>query len=547
MSSLLSRFLIWEKDFPQDIFLRQPNAGSWQTWTWHQAADEAKKVASGLRSLGLKPGDHVALLSKNCAQWVIADIAIMMAGCVSIPIYPTLSAHSIFPILHHSDAKAIILGKLDDFAQQKEGIPADIQVISMEKYGLHEGRNWEKMIEENPPLDDLYSWKQEDVITIIYTSGTTGKSKGVMHTVEAFEIIGPLVTKELMLPYRPDLFSYLPLSHIAERMAVELYGIFNGARISFAESLESFSENLEATQPHLFFAVPRIWGKLREGLLKKIPQKKLNLLLAIPIVSTVIKKSIKKKLGLSRASHIYSAAAPISVDLLQWFQKLGITIFQAYGMTEDCIYSHFDRPGQYKFGKVGKPLSGLQTKIAENGELREKSRGNMKGYYKEPELTAEAFDEENYLKTGDMGEYDKDGYLQITGRVKDIFKTDKGKYISPAPIETKLLGSPKIENACVVGTGVPQPIALITLSDVGKLVNQSELLTEFSQLIKTINTDLEKHERLEKIVIMKDNWTIANGLLTPTLKVKRNEIEKKHLPKYPEWYNEKELLVWEKQ
>ena len=177
----------------------------------------------------------------------------------------------------------------------------------------------------------------------------------------------------------------------------------------------------------LFFAVPRIWGKLREGILKKLPQKKLNFLLSLPVISTILKKSIRKKLGLTNAKFISSSAAPVSVEILKWFHKIGIPVIQAYGMTEDCVYAHFEKPTDFCLGSVGKPAPGLKTKFAEDGELRVKSAGNMKGYYKEPEMTAQAFDEEGYLKTGDIAEYNKDGFLFITGRVKDQFKTDKGK------------------------------------------------------------------------------------------------------------------------
>lgn len=545
MSSPLSKFLYWEKECPDDIFLRQPKGDQWRTWTWSQAGKEARKLANGFRSLGLNQGDHIALLSKNCAQWIITDLAIMMAGCRSIPIYPTLTALSIKPILEHSDSKAIILGKLDDFESQKDGIPLGMKIISMETYGLHEGQSWEKIVETESPLPDLYSWHEDDLLSIIYTSGTTGKSKGVMHRVLAFDEVLKVATETLDLPHRPVLFSYLPLSHIAEKIGIEINAFYNGGCISFAESIETFPKNLAEVQPNLFFAVPRIWGKLREGILKKLPQKKLNLLLSIPVIRGIIRKSIKKKLGLTRATHIYSAAAPISVELLQWFEKLGIIIFQAYGMTEDCVYSHFERPGDYHFGKVGKPFPGLQVKIADDGEIRLKSKGNMLGYYKEPEMTAAVFDEENYFKTGDMGEYDKDGYLSITGRVKDQFKTDKGKYISPAPIETRLLQNTKIEQACVVGTGVPQPMALITLSEEGKAAARELLVTELNELVREINADLEKYEMLAKLVIMKINWSIENNLLTPTMKVKRNEVEKIHLPSYPGWYDQEGTVIWE--
>jgi len=543
--SPLARFLKWEHEIPHDVFLRQPFNGVWKTWTWAEAGNEARRLAAGLYALGLQKGDHVAILSKNCAQWIIADLAIMMAGCRSIPIYPTLSAHAIEPILVHSDSKAIILGKLDDFSTQTNGIPPGMIRIGIDMYGMKEPFSMEALIAGNEPVKTVYNWEPDDILTIIYTSGTTGKSKGVMHRVHAFSSVLPLAVDTLKMPLRPRLFSYLPMSHIAERMAIELYGIWFGAMISFAESIDTFPKNLKDTQPNMFFAVPRIWGKLREGILKKIPQKKLDLLLAVPLVSSLIKNKIRKNLGLSKASHIYSSAAPLSPDIQKWFIRIGINLRQAYGMTEDCVYSHFDSPTDFRVGKVGRALPGLQVKIAADGELREKSAGNMMGYYKEPGLTADAFDEEGYLRTGDIGEYDADGFLAITGRVKDLFKTDKGKYIAPAPVEMQLLANAIIEQACVVGTGVPQPIALVTLSEAGMKLSRQELVYEFTGFLASINKNLEVFEKLEKIVIMKEHWTIGNGLLTPTLKVKRNEIEKIHLPAYPAWYEEEEIIVWQ--
>lgn len=541
----LEQFLKWEKENPDRIFLRQPINGVWKTWTWAQAGDDARRIAQGFHSLGLKQGDHIAILSKNCAQWVIADIAIMMAGCISIPIYPTLSAAAIEPILTHSESKAIIIGKLDDFASQANGIPANMICISVSMYGIKEKYTVEELIDKNKPLADCYSWKKEEILTIIYTSGTTGKSKGVMHAAGAFGAVITAAISQLELPHQPAMISYLPLSHIAEKVGVEMNVLFTCGTISFAESLESFSKNLAGIQPNIFFAVPRIWQKMREGILSKVSQRKLGIILSIPVVNSFFKKSLKKKMGFSRVSHFYSAAAPISVELQKWYEKLGIIIYQAYGMTEDCVYSHFCGPKANKFGTVGKALPGVLAKIAADGEIRIKCEGNTKGYFKEPQMTAEAFDEENYLKTGDMGEYDSEGFLKITGRVKDQFKTDKGKYISPAPIEVKLLSNTDVEHACIVGTGVPQPMALICLSDSGKKKAKDELIKDLTESLNLINPSLEKFEKIEKIVIMKENWTIANNMITPSLKVKRNEIEKIHLPKYPAWYDKPGTVVWE--
>lgn len=546
MSSLpLARFLKWENQNPDKIFLRQPIAGQWKTWTWAQAGNEARRLAAGFHGLGLAKGDHIALLSKNCAEWIITDLAIMMAGCISIPIYPTLSASAIEPILRHSESKAIIIGKLDDFASQTNGIPHSVQRISVSAYGISEASVFENIIAVSNPIDKIYNWLPDDIITIIYTSGTTGKSKGVMHRAGAIEHTIVNAVSELELPQQPVLFSYLPLSHIAEKIGIEMNAFYTGGSISFAESLDKFAKNLAEIQPQIFFAVPRIWGKIREGLLAKLPQKKLSLLLSIPLINSVLRKSIKKKLGFSRVSHFYSAAAPISIELQEWYQKLGITIYQAYGMTEDCVYSHFCGPKAHKFGTVGKALPGLLVKITNEGEICVKSESNMLGYYKEKEMTDEVFDAEGYFKTGDMGEYDEEGFLKITGRIKDQFKTDKGKYISPAPIEVKMLTNTDIEHVCIVGTGVPQPIALLCLSETGKKKSQDDLINSFTETVSEINPQLEKYERIEKLVIMKETWTIANGLITPSLKVKRNEVEKLHLQKYPGWYDRPGLVIWE--
>lgn len=544
-SSPLAQFLKWEKEIPQTVFLRQPFNGQWKTWTYQQAGDEIRRIASGIKAQNFPEGSKVAILSKNCAHWVMADLAIMMTGCISVPLYATITAHVINQILEHSEAKMIIIGKLDDYSPQRQGIPDSVLKLGMTTYGIDEDQSWENWVGQNSPLQQSYTWKSDDLLTIMYTSGTTGKPKGVMHTVSTFNSTLTNAIPELGIQLHPVLFSYLPMSHIAERLGIEMMGIYQGGTFSFAETLESFAQNLSDTQPTHFFAVPRIWAKFREKITEKLPQKKLNTLLSIPIVNTLIRNKIKKGLGLSRAKQIFSGAAPISVEMLTWYKSIGVEILQAYGMTEDCVYAHFNRNNANRFGTVGKPLKGLQVKIAEGGEIRVKCPGLTKGYYKEPELTQELFDEEGYLKTGDQGEISSDGFLTITGRVKDLFKTDKGKYIAPAPIEMLLLANPDIEQVCVVGMGVPQPIVLTVLSPSGKTKTKEQIIQSISRTIDEVNPSLESHEHIEKAVIMKHEWSVENNLLTPTLKVKRNEVEKIHLPHYPKWYNEEGRVIWE--
>ncbi|MCF8272875.1 MAG: AMP-binding protein [Flavobacteriaceae bacterium] len=542
-NSPLEAFLYWETKTPNQVFLKQPINGKIIEYTFLQAGEEARKMASYLKTLNLPEQSHIALLSKNCAHWVMADLAIMFANFVSIPIYPTLNADSIHQIVTHSDSKAIIIGKLDDFDSQKKGIP-EIHKISVGLYNQTTGSIWEDLISKFNPLDDIQLPEKENLHTVIYTSGTTGTPKGVMHSASNFMESSTTLITLFDLPSNLRLFSYLPLAHVAERLLINA-GVVLGATISFAESLDTFAKELEATQPHIFFAVPRIWTKFREKILATIPQKKLNILLNIPIINNIIKQKLKQKLGLSKAVFIASAAAPIAPSLISWYENLGISIMQGYGMTEDCCVSHFNTPQNNKLGTVGKTLYNVKAKLSAEGEICIKNSCLMKGYYKNPEETSKVFDEEGFLKTGDIGEFDHDGFLTITGRVKDQFKTDKGKYISPSHIELLLSNNSNIEQICVVGTGIPQPIALITLSELGKLKTKEELSTSLIQTIKTINSTLEKHERLEKVVIMKEDWTLANGLTTPSLKVKRNSIEKIHQQYYKSWFEKSEFVIFE--
>lgn len=541
--SPLEAFLYWEKEQSDFVFLKQPINGIIREYTYKEAGQEARKIAQHLRELDLPEKSKIAILSKNCAHWIMADIAIMMAGYVSVPIYPTLIANTIQYILEHSEAKAIIIGKLDNYEAQKEGIK-NIPKIGISLYNIQEENTWEVIVKETNPIKIPIFLKEDDLISIIYTSGTTGIPKGVMHKVSSFAQVARTGVEIMDLPDYPRLFSYLPLSHIAERMGIEMQGLFRGAVFTFPESLETFAKDLESVQPHMFFAVPRIYAKFKEKILESIPQKKLDFILSIPILKSYFKKKLHKKLGLSDARIIFSGAAPIAVSLMNWYQSIGITIHQAYGMTEDCALSHFNLPGNNLVGSVGKPLSGVTAKLNEVGEICIKSDCLMLGYYKMPEATKASFDADGYLKTGDIGEYNHQ-YLFITGRIKDQFKTDKGKYIAPAPIELEILKNSNIEQICVVGMGIPQPIALVNLAESSKKLLQQQLSDSLTETIKQLNPTLEKHEKIEKIVIMKENWTMDNGLLTPTLKTKRNQIEKIHQPSYNTWFNQQETVIYE--
>lgn len=543
-SSPLQAFEHWEAKTPKAEFLRQNHKGKLHVLTYEEGGRQARKVARFLLDRELPEQSKIALLSKNCDFWILADLAIMMAGHISVPIYPTLKDDSIRPIAEHSESVMVFAGKLDDFAGQKSAF-GSMEIIGSEKYGTASKISWEQLVEQHEPAQDLAYRPTEDLISIIYTSGTTGMPKGVMHSIANFANATYNLNHDLNLASQPRFFSYLPLSHIAERIGIENQAFLTGASLTFADTIESFAADLENTQPHLFFAVPRIWAKFQEKIRQGLPQKKLNLLLNIPLLNSILKKKIRHKLGLSRASHIVSGAAPLSVDLMKWFGKLGIEIIQGYGMTEDCVISHLNLPGSNKIGSVGKTTHGAVAKLSPEGEICVKNDSLMLGYYKLPEETANSFDSDGYLKTGDVGEYDHDGYLYITGRAKDQFKTDKGKYISPAPIELQLSKNPDIGQVCLVGMGIPQPILLIILSEEGQKKSEELISESLLNSMLQINPSLEKHEKIEKAVVMKEDWTVENGLLTPTLKIKRSRVEKIHMPMYKSWFESEKRVIFE--
>ena len=541
----LQAFAYWEKNTPNQQMFNQPFPEGPVKMSYHEAGTEIRKMAQALINLDYPPKSRIALLSKNCSHWIMADLAIQMAGHISVPIYPTINADSIAQIMAHSESKAVIIGKLDNYDTQKSGLK-DFIKIGIKAYEIEETSSWEDMVESSEELEILPEQKAEDLLTIMYTSGTTGSPKGVMHSVGSFTAVTNTAVKAIGLKTeKPRFFSYLPLTHIAERIGIEMFGLYQGGSFNFPLSIETFADDLAATQPDLFFAVPRIWTKFQDSILNTIPQKKLNVLLKIPILNNIIRKKIKKKLGLSDTQAIFTGAAPISISQLIWFQRLGINICQAYGLTEDCILSHFNLPGNNKFGSVGKPLGNIQIKFSPEDEILIKSECLMLGYYKEKQMTSEVFTEDGYLRTGDIGEYDRDGYLWITGRIKDQFKTDKGKYISPAPIELEILKNSDIDQVCVVGTGIPQPIGLVVLSQSGKEKEQTDLIESLDQTIKVLNSTLENVAKIQKIVIMREDWTIDNGLLTPTLKTKRNRVEKIHKDMYKKWFSEEASILFE--
>ncbi|MGQ0697652.1 MAG: AMP-binding protein [Panacagrimonas sp.] len=531
MKTPIDMLLQWSGKRADKVWLVQPKGGETLTWTWKQAEAEARAMAGALLAMGLKRGDSVAISGRNTAHWFLADAACGLAGLVSIGLYPKQASEAVSFILKHSEAKVLFLGPMMDREEFMAAVPKGLKTIGFpypEAPAADE--QWDALVAKATPLRGYEQPEPDDLATLIYTSGTTGNPKGVMITWDNLAFAASQTLKVMPAQGEERFFSYLPLAHAFERGAVLGLSMYLGAEVHFLEHLDKLPEQLPKVAPTRFYGVPLVYGRFQSGVLKKLPQDKLARLTRIPILGGMIRRKVLKGLGLQNARYIFSGAAPLPIPLMEWFRKyLRLDILQGYGMTENSIYATANIPGQNKLGSVGKPLPDSGFKLSAEGEILFKHRGVMAGYYKEPEKTRETFTDDGYLRTGDKGRIDEEGYVYITGRVKDIFKTLKGKYVSPAPIEGQLARNTDIDQLCLVGMGLTQPLMLITLqAGVARGKPREQLEKELVADMKIVNKNLEAHEQIAKVVVVKDAWSIDNGIMTPTMKVKRGEIEKRY-------------------
>ncbi len=553
LNNPLEYFYHWEKTTPNKIFLRQPFGNTWKTLTYSEAGIEARKIVTALKEKGLTKGDHIGILSKNCYHWILADIAISMGGFVSVPFYSSLPKAQLNEVVIKSDIKLLFVGKLDSWGDKEEALPKELKIIKFPHYNgnaeITVGESWTDLTKIHSPSKDNYMPELSDLWTILFTSGTTGSPKGVMLSFKSIAVIfkdeKTYNTLGIHNLKEHCFFSFLPLNHVAERIAVEGAAIFTGGNISFAESIDTFVNNLQDVQPNIFFAVPRIWSKFQSGVFAKLPQKKLDKLLKIPILSSIIKNKIRKALGLGKVEIVLTGAALTPDHLKIWYRKLGINIREVFGMTEACGAVTLSPIGDVSNSNVGKPIPGTTVRIKEESkEILYNSEQTMMGYYKEPEKTAEILID-GWINSGDKGYIDENNYLKVIGRVKDAFKTQKGIYITPNPIESNISKNDLIEQTCVVGFNIPQPIVLINLSETGVATDNKTTENNLKTMLTMINEPLANYQKLSTIVITKETWSEENDLLTPTLKVKRNKIDELYMDKYPSWHNNKSAIIWE--
>jgi long-subunit acyl-CoA synthetase (AMP-forming) len=541
----------WEQEIPNEVWITQPmGGGPVRTLTWRQGMDEARRMASYLRSLDLPPRSHIAIFSKNSAWWILADLAIWMAGHVSVTLFPVLTPETISQIIKHSDTRLLLIGKLDNFAAMAPGIPEGLPRVTLPLAPETGDPRWDDLIKQHEPLQGTPLPDPESMATIVYTSGSTGTPKGAML---AFSRMTNSATKliEMLGVHRGDRYlSYLPLAHVFERWIGETGGLVAGFSLFFAEAPDTFVQDLQRAQPTIFISVPRLYQRFQLGVFAKVPEHKLTRMLKIPILRSLVRKKVLRGLGLQHVRFAGCGSAPCPAPLLSWYRSLGLELLEGYGMTENFVHSHVSRPGQVRVGYVGHPLPEVECRISDESEVQIKSPGNMLGYYKEPELTKESFTEDGFLKTGDQGEIDEQGRLRLTGRIKELFKTSKGKYIAPSAIENRLLASNDVELACVSGAGQVQPHGLIVLSEelrprIGDPQQRTAIEARLVEYLKQVNAELPSYEQLSFLAVITDAWTPENGLLTPTLKLKRGKIEALYGPLAEGWYARRQPVIWQ--
>jgi long-chain acyl-CoA synthetase len=566
------------------VAMRKKEYGLWHDISWNEYYRLAQYVGSALVSMGLEKGDRVSIIGDNCPEWVIIDLGIQCAGSVSVGIYSTNAWPQVEYVIENSESKFFFVEneeQLDKWLNFRDKIRFLKKVVVWDLEGLRHFKDpmvmtyqellemGRQVVEKEPNLFEnrMAEVKPEDLSFLIYTSGTTGLPKGAMLTHGNVTWMGEVVKSVIPLEHTDEVLSYLPLCHIFERLFSVIFHITYGDTVNFIESLDTVTDNMKEISPTVGYAVPRIWEKYLSAvyirmsdatwfkrlvfyIALKIGQKRTSLktkLKSVPFYLEVLYRlaylavfrKLKERLGFDRMKIAITAAAPISSDVLHFFQSIGVNLIEAYGQTEGTGVTCVSRIGRLKFGTVGPPLTGVEVKIADDGEILVKSPGVFKGYYKSPEATAETL-KDGWLHSGDVGELDEDGYLKITDRKKDIMVTAGGKNITPQYIENQLKFSSYINDAVIIGDNRKFITALIMIDEenVVKYAQDNKVqfstykdLTQSPEIIKLINkevnrvnTGLSRVEQIKKFTILPKRLYEEDGEVTPTMKVKRKFI-----------------------
>jgi long-chain acyl-CoA synthetase len=546
--------------------------GGWEATSWEGYAAEVRRAGAAVVALGVEPGQAVCILGANRPEWVIFDVAAMAAGAVPAGIYATSSPEECAYILNHSEAPVLLLdsdAQWQKIAAVREQLPHLRHVVMMQGGPAVDDPmvvGWVDFLARGDGHDGAFderlaALRADTVSTYIYTSGTTGRPKAVMLTQDNLMWTASQACDLASASQADRVLSYLPLSHIAEQMFTIHIAAVAGFPVSYAESLDKLLSNLVEVKPTMFFGVPRVWEKFHAGVVEKLSENhgvKAKLVEQATAVGRkvvlrqcqgrspsivdvaqfkafdkVVYSKVKEGLGLSEARFCVSGAAPISQEVLEFFAGFGLPIYEVYGQSEDCGPTTFNVPGHTRFGTVGPAFPGVEVKVASDGEIIVRGRNVFAGYAKDPEATAETL-HDGWLHTGDLGEFDAEGYLTITGRKKDIIITAGGKNVAPKLLESGLRNHPLVAEAVVIGDRRRFLSALVTLDSdaVGRFQQEhnlsdppeqsDEIRAEIQEVIDLVNREVARVEQIKRFTILPRELSIAEGELTPTLKVKRN-------------------------
>ncbi len=554
----------------------------WKVVTWAENLLAARQIAGGLAELGVVPGERVAILSANRVEWHLADLGTLLNGSVTVPVYPTSSASQVAYILGHAEAAVCFVdthARLGKLIEVRDELPSLSRVILTEGtrragdsfivgFDALRSAGASRLSRHPDAVDErCRNVRAEQLATIVYTSGASGTPKGAMLTHANIMSALRNVTPVYDIGEGERLLSFLPLSHIAERMMSELMPIAIAGETWFARSLATVAEDLPACRPSAFLAVPRVWEKLRETVERQVRAQPLPLRLAVQsyvrlgmrkvsseqeaapmtrparsayrALDVTLGRMMRQRLGLDRAHVVATAAAPAHPELIRWFHAVGLPLLQMYGQTEGCGPTAANRAGQVRIGTVGTALPGMLVTIGEDGEILLKGGNVCLGYLKDPVATAELIDADGWMHTGDTGAFDADGSLRILGRKKDIIITAAGENIAPEGIESDLTNHPLISEAIVVGEGRRYLVALVTLDpegltdwarqhhklgDLETLAAEPDLRAQIQAAVDQVNAKRSHVESIRKFRVLARALTAEAGELTPTMKVRRSVV-----------------------
>ena len=574
------------ENYSQDDMFLTKYHGEWKKTSTKDFCDQGNRISRGLLKLGIKPGDKIALITTATrTEWAVMDLGISQIGAVSVPVYPTISPEDYDFIFNNAEVQYCFVSDrelYDKVIQIKANVSTMKGVFTFDK--IDGAPNWNEILDlgnddaTQNEVDDLSnSINSEDLATIIYTSGTTGRPKGVMLTHH--NIVSNVLASDPRIPRVKGLqnsdiriLSFLPICHIFERMLFYLYQ-FNGYSLYFAESIEKMGDNIKEVKPHIMSVVPRLIEKVYDkiydkgtsagGLKSKIflwalgvNKAKQKIGKPSGLMETIADKLVFSKWREGLGGNIItlvSGSAALQPRLNKMFQNAGIPILEGYGLTETSPVISVNSFGKIKVGTVGHVLENLDVKIQEDGEITVKGPSVFKGYFKNEEMTKEVFTEDGYFKTGDIGHIDEEGYLHITDRKKEMFKTSGGKYVAPQVIENQAKASKFIEQIMVVGDGEKMPCALIQPDfnfvqhwaerkqiNVGttpeEMASSPELKERINKEIDYLNTKLGSWEQIKRFELTPEVWTIDSGVLTPTLKLKRKAVKERFIKLYNKMY-----------